>query len=467
MKKKLLLGSICVSLVMSATMALTGCLPTADGKNNANGLNSANSVYGIGAVSTVSLLGSRTASAAVKSFMDANRAVKSAAADEVTPPSTETEVKSEAEKFNEYFTAIDSFLGEDVISTSTEANPDKESFPYETKMVINGRNFEGGVVTYTMYYTETLVGAPVTPAPAPAAPAAPASLSLGGSSVKSAAHHGGGYSGNGGIFGWGHDFEHGANHDINHNGYHAYHVNGLCNPNCPMYVPAPVVPAPAPAPDGNSDGASLSIGVPSSQSINFADGKNHGKNDDFDDEIKTRYTLVGVMVIDGASYYLEGGRVVETGRYETESELHIRAYADVNDNTSYVEMRQESELEGNENETEYVYSVYSAGQLVERTAVDFETEVKANKVETEYRIEFRTGEGRGLYKVKREVRDGVTSMKVQYSIDGKSGVFYIREIADPATGEKQYEYSYSDGARDCFDVEKGHKSGNNGNHKNF
>mgnify|MGYP001095587312 FL=1 len=40
-------------------------------------------------------------------------------------------------------------------------------------------------------------------------------------------------------------------------------------------------------------------------------------------------------------------------------------------------------------------------------------------------------------------------MKVKYNIDGKTGVFHIREITD-ANGEKHYEYSYSDGFVQVF-----------------
>ena len=156
------------------------------------------------------------------------------------------------------------------------------------------------------------------------------------------------------------------------------------------------------------------------------------------------------MVIDGVDYYLEGERSEETEKDETETELKIRAYGDITDKTSYIQMEQEYSAENGETETEYVYSIYSNGELLEQTAVEFETENKDGKAETEYELEFRSGTTKGKYIVEREVKDDRTSIKVKYNIDGKTGVFHIREITDES-GNKQYEYSYSDGSKQVFD----------------
>ena len=149
------------------------------------------------------------------------------------------------------------------------------------------------------------------------------------------------------------------------------------------------------------------------------------------------------MVIDGAEYRLEGERSEETEDDETETELRIRAYADITDKTSYIQMEQEYSVENGETETEYVYSVYSNGELLEQTAVEFETENKNDEVETEYELEFRSGASKGKYSVEREVKGNRSEIKVEYDIDEQSGVFRIREITDE-NGEKQYEYTFSD-----------------------
>ena len=313
MKKKFIIGSLCTTLAMTAAVAFTAC---GTGGDDA-ALSTAKDVYGLGAVSTVRLLGSSMPAGALKSFT-----ALSAAED--------NEVKTQAERFNEYFTALDSFLGDDVVSTTTAANTDG-NYPYDIKMTINGRDFNGNAVEYVMYYTETL--------------------------------------------------------------------------------------------------------------INTETDK---------DETESEYRLTGVMVIDGGDYFLEGERSEETERDETETELKIRAYADLNDKSSYVQMKQEFSEEEGETETEYVYSIYSNGKLIEKTSVEFETENKKNKTETEYELEFISGTAKGKYKVEREIKNGVTTMKVKYKIDGNTGEFRIREITG-ANGEKQYEYTFSDGSKQIFD----------------
>ncbi len=159
--------------------------------------------------------------------------------------------------------------------------------------------------------------------------------------------------------------------------------------------------------------------------------------------------LTGEMVIDGVDYYLEGERSVESERDESETELKIRAYADRQDRSSYVQMEQENSVEDGETETEYVYSVYSGGKLLEQTAVEFETENENGKVETEYELEFRSGASRGKYTIEREVIDNRAEIKVKYVIDGKSGEFRICEITDE-NGNKKYEYTFSDNEKRVF-----------------
>lgn len=112
---------------------------------------SAKDVYGIGAVSTVRLLGENMSASAVKTFSALNASANASA-------SNENGVKAQVAKFNEYFTALDSFLGDDIISTTTEKNTDGQ-YPYELKMTITGKDLSGKTIPYVMYYTETLVAA--------------------------------------------------------------------------------------------------------------------------------------------------------------------------------------------------------------------------------------------------------------------------------------------------------------------
>ncbi len=325
MKKKILLLGL--TTAVSAGIMFSGC-----GSQSSGGELSVNDVYGMGAVSTVRLLGSGVSAQAVAAAAvcaDAGVTVSGqrtgaavfAAGAEVS--AADDGVKEQAKKFNEYFTALDCFLGENVVSTVAEDNADP-SYPYETKLTINGKDVGGNDKAYVMYYTETLV-----------------------------------------------------------------------------------------------------------------------KSEDDGDETKSQYTLEGVMIVNGVSHLLAGEREYETEDDEVENELKIRAYANYGDKTSYVEMKQENSAEEGETETEYVYSVYENGTLVEQTAVKFETERKGDKQETEYELEFRQGEAKGKYKVKREVKDGVAQMKVSYDLDGIKGEFRIREYVGN-NGEKCYEYKFSD-----------------------
>lgn len=330
-KKKFLLIGLCLTMAMS--MLLAACGSPRKGKTNA--LSSPNDVYGMGAVSSVRLLGSSISVGAVKTFSTVSATAQTRASGVLLTSSvgdnSKQEVKEQTERFNEYFKALDSFLSEDIISTATEANTDN-NYVYDTKMTINGKDFNGKTVTYTMYYTETL------------------------EKTESA---------------------------------------------------------------------------------------------DEDEETEKEYRLVGVMVIDGVDYYLEGERSEETEKDETETELKIRAYADKTDKTSYIQMEQEYSAEDGETETEYVYSIFSNGELLEQTAVEFETENKDGKAETEYELEFRSGSTKGKYVVEREVKNSKSEIKVKYEIDGKTGVFHIREITD-ASGNKKYEYTFSDNEKMVF-----------------
>ncbi len=301
----------CLAVILPHVLRGGGGIPL----NPTNIVLSANDVYGMGAVSTVKLLGGDTSVQAIKKLSAASRAAATG----------ESGVKAQVQKFNEYFTALDSFMGEEIVTTVTENNTDP-NYPYEKKLTINSIGFNGEAVQNVMYFTETLYNS----------------------------------------------------------GY--------------------------------------------------------GDDDDDDDETEAVYRLTGVLVVDGADYRLEGERTFEQEDDETENELKIRAYADVNDRRNYVQMEQEYSVENNETETEYVYSVYSNGALVEQTAVEFETEKKGAREETDYELEFRKGAARGRYVVERVTQNGKVHTKVKYNVDGQQGQFEVKS----SSGHK-YSYCFPDG----------------------
>lgn len=319
MKKRILSVVACALSVAIVAFAFAGC------KAKPDRALSAQDAYGIGAVSSVKLLGTGVSAAAMSAFAELGNEAVAVTAEKVGDTD---ERKAATEKFNEYFRALDGFGGDDVVKTTVGDNDD-ESYPYAKKMTIEGVGMDGRKVVYVMYYDETEV-----------------------------------------------------------------------------------------------------------------------KTEEDDGEIEKEYSLNGVITIDGKEYAVEGMRSEETEDDERESELRIRAYADATDKTTYVEMERENIVEEGETETEYVYSIYRGGVLIEQTAVEFERENENGKEEIAYEIEFRRGETIGKYEVEREAGNEV---KVKYATGGKTGSFVIREVSG-ADGKK-FEYEFENCEKFYFDAE--------------
>lgn len=319
MKKRILSVVACALSAAIVAFAFAGC------KAKPDRALSAQDAYGIGAVSSVKLLGTGVSAAAMSAFAELGNEAVAVTAEEVGDTD---ERKAATEKFNEYFRALDGFGGDDVVKTTVGDNDD-ESYPYAKKMTIEGVGMDGRKVVYVMYYDETEV-----------------------------------------------------------------------------------------------------------------------KTEEDDGEIEKEYSLNGVITIDGKEYAVEGMRSEETEDDERESELRIRAYADATDKTTYVEMERENSVEEGETETEYVYSIYRGGDLIEQTAVEFERESENGKEEIAYEIEFRRGETIGKYEVERKAGNEV---KVKYVTGGKTGSFVIREVSG-ADGKK-FEYEFENGEKFYFDAE--------------
>lgn len=317
MKKRILSVVACALSAAIVAFAFAGC------KAKPDRALSAQDAYGIGAVSSVKLLGTGVSAAAMSTFAELGNEAVAVTAEEVGDTD---ERKAATEKFNEYFRALDGFGGDDVVKTTVGDNDD-ESYPYAKKMTIEGIGMDGRKVVYVMYYDETEV-----------------------------------------------------------------------------------------------------------------------KTEEDDGEIEKEYSLNGVITIDGKEYAVEGMRSEETEDDERESELRIRAYADATDKTTYVEMERENSVEEGETETEYVYSIYRGGVLIEQTAVEFERENENGKEEIAYEIEFRSGETIGKYEVEREAGNEV---KVKYATGGKTGSFKVIAETDES-GNETFKYVFPDGREYVF-----------------
>ncbi len=279
---------------------------------------SATDAYGIGAVSAAKLLNA----ALDASAYPAQSVYRARALDASTDG--EIDVTERMSAFDKYFTALDSFFGDDIVTTRSEINNDA-AYPYYAKLTVTGLDFDGNTVEYVMYYNETL--------------------------------------------------------------------------------------------DSDSD---LRPDRSARQDRRKAD--------------KKKYTLNGVMLLDGAEYLLEGEREAESDDDETENELLIRAYADPDDKTTYVQMEQEISVESDEHEVEFIYTTVMNGKTVEQTSVEFEKKTDDDSAKTEFTLEFLQGDAKGKYTVKRKTENGKTETKVKYELDGESGELRV-EIKDG-----KYEY---------------------------
>ena len=329
MKKRILSVVACALSAAIVAFAFAGC------KAKPDRALSAQDAYGIGAVSSVKLLGTGVSTAAMSAFAELGNEAVAVTAEKVGDTD---ERKAATEKFNEYFRALDGFGGDDVVKTTVGDNDD-ESYPYAKKMTIEGVGMDGRKVVYVMYYDETEV-------------------------------------------------------KTEEDDYDETEV----------------------------------------------------KTEEDDGEIEKEYSLNGVITIDGKEYAVEGMRNEETEDDERESELRIRAYADAADKTTYVEMERENSVEEGETETEYVYSIYRGGDLIEQTAVEFERENENGKEEIAYEIEFRSGETIGKYEVEREAGNEV---KVKYATGGKTGSFRVISETDES-GNETYKYVFPDGREYVF-----------------
>lgn len=106
------------------------------------GLSSAESVYAMGAVTTISLLSGSAASAGVAALSSRRGA--------------ETASEAGNEDFNKYLELIENFLDKENLTTTVEANSDIQYSDYEIKMTVTASDFNGENV-HVFYYSETFI----------------------------------------------------------------------------------------------------------------------------------------------------------------------------------------------------------------------------------------------------------------------------------------------------------------------
>ncbi|MDE7440039.1 MAG: hypothetical protein K2N23_05995 [Clostridia bacterium] len=130
--------------MIGACAMLGGC----GGGNDSAEKFSKEEFYGVGAVSCVQILGSTLNAQSAKTFTSLAQSAAAASDD----------IKAQAENFNKYFAALDSFLDDSAMSVTTEKNTDAAYSQFATKLTVKGKDIAGNATEYVMYYNETFVG---------------------------------------------------------------------------------------------------------------------------------------------------------------------------------------------------------------------------------------------------------------------------------------------------------------------
>lgn len=158
-------------------------------------------------------------------------------------------------------------------------------------------------------------------------------------------------------------------------------------------------------------------------------------SDDDEDETEIESGIEGVMLYADNAYPLIGKKEVEIEDGESESELSLRVYVSETVRDTYINIKQEIEND----EMEYVYSVYESGKLINKTSVDFENDIEDNEQEiklafydnmsgqiskTWYKIK-KSKANNALFNIKYNANDG-TVYKFNVSVNDGSYAFEYR-----------------------------------------
>lgn len=175
-----------------------------------------------------------------------------------------------------------------------------------------------------------------------------------------------------------------------------------------------------------------------------------------DDETESRYSISGVMVIDGVDYALEGYTETETSEKENESESYFKVtLAD----GSYIVMEQEVE----DDETSLVYKVVKDKQVVEKIKFEYETE----HGETELKMCVEKDGVKTELKFKEETEQDKKVIKVTV-VEGESKTTFKIEVTQDEEGNDVYHYTFGDKVKEMHKnhAKKGHGDEKGQSHEN-
>ncbi len=176
-------------------------------------------------------------------------------------------------------------------------------------------------------------------------------------------------------------------------------------------------------------------------------------DDDKDDEQETesRYSITGVMVIDGVDYALEGYNETETEGVETESESYFKVTIAEG---SYIIMEQEVE----QDEKSLVYKLVENKNVVEKIKFEYETE----RNETELKMSVEKDGALTELRFDEEVEGDRKVMKVTV-IEGNQRTAFKIFVTKDENGNEIYRYTFGEKTKD---MHKNHRrEGHDRNHR--
>lgn len=160
-------------------------------------------------------------------------------------------------------------------------------------------------------------------------------------------------------------------------------------------------------------------------------------SDDDEDETEIKSGIEGVMLYMDNTYPLIGKKEVEIEDDESESELSLRVYMSETVRDTFINIKQEIEND----EMEYVYSVYESGKLINKTSVDFENDIEDN--EQEIKLAFYDNNSRQIsktwYKIKKsKINNALFNIKY----NANDGTVYKFNVS---VNDGSYTFEYRNG----------------------
>ena len=157
------------------------------------------------------------------------------------------------------------------------------------------------------------------------------------------------------------------------------------------------------------------------------------ETDDEDGEVEEEFSIDGVMVIDEKDYVVHGERKIETEQGESENKTEFVVTLD---NNRTLRVKQSLEVEDDETEQKFSYSLYDGETLVESSTFSYESE----QGETELKMStLKDGKTQVVY-FEKELKGDKEVIEIHVG-KGKTGKGYIVNVNVDENGNKSYTYT--------------------------